>query len=130
MHPTWDLPTRLFHWLLVWAVFLSWLSHEYEWFQLHLWSGYSVLVLVAFRFFWGFFGSQHSRFNDFVRSPARVWRYWRGGVRSQSGHNPAGGWSVLIMLALLLLQGLAGLFNSDGLLFDGPLYHALDSSLS
>jgi len=127
-HPLWDLPTRLFHWSLVPAVFLSWLSQEREWAAVHLWSGYAVLVLVSFRFFWGFFGSRHSRFSDFVRGPAAVLSYWRGTGGSAPGHNPAGGWSVLALLLLLSVQALTGLFNSDGLLFDGPLHHALDSS--
>ena len=129
-HPLWDLPTRLFHWLLVVCVFLSWLSHEQDWIEVHLWSGYSVLVLVSFRILWGFFGSVHSRFTDFVRSPAAVFRYWRGELPDTAGHNPAGAWSILVLLALLLVQAGSGLFNSDGLLFDGPLHHALDSDVT
>ncbi len=127
-HPTWDLPTRLFHWLLVVGVFLAWLSHEQDWIEVHRWNGYAVLVLVVFRILWGFVGSVHSRFADFLRSPAAVVRYWRGADADTPGHNPAGGWSVMVLLGLLLVQALTGLFNSDGLLFDGPLRHALDSS--
>ena len=129
-HPTWDLPTRLFHWLLVVCVGLAWLSHEQDWIEVHLWTGYTVLVLVVFRIFWGVFGSVHSRFSDFVRSPVEALRYLRYGGEDGPGHNPAGGWSVLVLLTLLLVQALSGLFNSDGILFDGPLYHALDSSLT
>ena len=129
-HPTWDLPTRLFHWLLVVCVFLSWLSHNRDWIQVHLWSGYTVLVLVTFRILWGFFGSVHSRFSDFVRSPSALFRYWRGAEPDRPGHNPAGAWSILVLLSLLLVQALSGLFNSDGLLFDGPLHHALDSDVT
>jgi len=127
MKPVWDIPTRCFHWLLVGAVFLSWLSHEMEWIQVHLWSGYTCLVLVSFRILWGLFGSEHSRFASFLKSPAVVVRYLRGQLPAAPGHNPAGGWAVLLMLLLLLAQAMSGLFNSDGLLFDGPLYHALDS---
>ena len=129
-YPLWDLPTRLFHWLLALGVFLSWLSHERDWIEVHLWSGYGVLVLVIFRIVWGFFGSVHSRFTDFVRSPTAVLRYWRGEPSETAGHNPAGAWSILVLLALLLLQAGTGLFNSDGLLFDGPLHHALDSDVT
>ena len=125
-HPTWDLPTRLFHWLLVAGIGLAWLSHDRDWIEVHRWNGYTLLVLVLFRILWGFFGSVHSRFADFVRSPLAVWRYWRGREPATPGHNPAGGWSILAMLGLVLAQALTGLFNSDGLLFDGPLYHALD----
>ncbi len=129
MYPTWDIPTRLFHWALVLAVFLSWLSHEMDWIDVHLWSGYTVLVLVVFRLAWGFLGSVHSRFSDFLRGPASVLAYFRGRASSEApGHNPAGGWSVVVLLVLLLTQAGSGLFNSDGLLFDGPLSYALDSS--
>ena len=127
MYPVWDVPTRLFHWLLVIAFLLSWLSHEYDWYRIHLWSGYTVLVLVAFRLAWGFVGSPHSLFRDFLHGPGRVLGYFRGEGRVHRGHNPAGGWVVLAMLLLLLAQALTGLFNSDGLLFNGPLYHTLDS---
>jgi cytochrome b len=128
--PVWDVPTRLFHWLLVIAIFTSWLSHEFEWVKVHLWSGYTVLVLVAFRLAWGFLGSAHSRFSDFLKSPPAVWRYWREGELAGPGHNPAGGWAVVAMLVLILVQASSGLFNSDGLMFDGPLYYALDSAWS
>lgn len=76
----------------------------------------------------GLFGSLHSRFGSFVRGPAVVLSYWRGRQPEQAGHNPLGGWAVVLLLTLLLVQALTGLFNSDGLLFDGPLYHALDAS--
>lgn len=125
--PIWDLPTRLFHWLLVVAVLSSWLSHELEWIQVHQYSGYSVLVLVGFRLLWGMCGSVHSRFADFVHGPRAVWLYLRRGEWAGVGHNPAGGWSVIVLLLLLLVQSLSGLFNSDGLMFDGPLYHVVDS---
>jgi cytochrome b len=128
MHPVWDIPTRLFHWSLVVAVVLSYVSQEEDYLQVHEISGYAVLLLVSFRILWGFFGSVHSRFRDFVRGPASVWAYIRGRGEPGPGHNPAGGWSVLVMLVLLLTQGLTGLFNSDELMHDGPFYHALDSS--
>ena len=124
-HPIWDIPTRLFHWALVIAVLLSWVSQEEDYLQVHEVSGYVVLTLVCFRIVWGFVGSVHSRFADFVRAPGAVWAYLRGrGDRQQPGHNPAGGWSVLVMLLLLLVQALTGLFNSDELMHDGPFYHA------
>jgi cytochrome b len=128
MHPLWDVPTRVFHWMLVLAVFSSWLSHELEWFTVHLWSGYSVLVLVGFRLLWGFAGSTHSRFRSFLRGPTALLNYCRGQEPERPGHNPLGGWAVLLLLSLLLAQALTGLFNSDGLLYEGPMFHALDSN--
>jgi cytochrome b len=127
---TWDGWTRLTHWLLVLAVLLSWISYEEDYLQVHQYSGYLVLVLVVTRLVWGFVGSVHSRFSDFIVSPPAAVRYLLGRhkIESGAGHNPAGGWSVLVLLLLLLLQAVTGLFNSDELMFDGPFYHALDRS--
>ena len=123
----WDSPTRVFHWCLVLAVLLCWISAEEDYLQVHQYAGYTVLVLVLTRVVWGVIGSVHSRFSDFLVSPLHVLAYLRGRLPSRPRHNPAGGYSVLVMLALLLLQALTGLFNSDGLMFDGPFYHALES---
>jgi cytochrome b len=118
----WDWPTRLFHWLLVACVGLAWWSGEQADFERHSFVGYTVIVMVAFRITWGFIGSKHSRFSDFVVGPARVRDYVRGSEGHSNGHNPLGGWSVLVLLSLLLLQAFSGLFNTDDLLFDGPFY--------
>jgi cytochrome b len=119
----WDLPTRLFHWSLLPLLITAWVSAEEGYMEVHEWCGYTVLVLVAFRVLWGFAGSQHSRFSSFLRGPGAVMRYFRGGEWSGEGHNPAGGWSVALMLALLLSQGVSGLFNEDDISFSGPLAH-------
>lgn len=123
-HPVWDLPTRLFHWLIALGVGLSWWSGELGEFSYHAWLGYMLIVLLSWRIIWGFVGSQHSRFSDFLHGPRAVWAYLRGAPYSPPGHNPAGGWSVAILLLLLLAQSFSGLFNSDDLLFDGPFYFA------
>lgn len=133
MYVLWDGWTRLFHWLLVLCVLLSWVSYEEDYLQVHIYSGYVVLILVLTRLVWGFVGSVHSRFSDFVVSPQSAFKYLLsvrpGGVgKKMVGHNPAGGWSVLVLLGLLLVQTLTGLFNSDELIYNGPFYHALDSS--
>ncbi|MEJ2575580.1 MAG: cytochrome b/b6 domain-containing protein [Gammaproteobacteria bacterium] len=123
--PVWDLPTRLFHWLLVAAVATSWLSVELGAMEVHRWSGYAILSLVVFRLLWGVFGSPHARFGDFVRGPGAVWRYLRGHDVDYGGHNPLGGWAVLALLALLLVQAVSGLFATDEILFEGPYYPAV-----
>jgi len=128
-HLLWDLPTRLCHWLLAACFVLSWWSAETENYRLHQWLGYTVIVLVVSRIVWGFVGSAHSRFADFLVGPGRIVAYLRGERSGGSGHNPLGGWSVLALLLLLLLQGVSGLFNSDDVFFDGPLYHAASASL-
>ena len=119
-NPVWDLPTRLFHWLLVFCVAGAWATHELGWMQWHARVGYVVLGLILFRLGWGVFGSVHSRFSDFVRGPAAVKAYFDGKGDSCPSHNPAGGWSVLALLGLVLLQAATGLFNADDEYFSGP----------
>jgi len=122
-HVLWDIPTRVFHWLVVCCLPLAWWSAEEERYDLHQWVGYTVLVLVTARIAWGFIGSRHSRFADFVSGPEAVRDYLAGRGAVSAGHNPLGGWSVLFLLALLAMQAVSGLFNSDDVLFTGPLYY-------
>ncbi len=117
--PLWDLPTRLFHWLIVCCLPLAWWSGETDNYAIHQWVGYTVTVLVVSRVAWGVLGSRHSRFTDFVVGPAKVLAYIRGQGADSAGHNPLGGWSVLALLLLLLTQAVSGLFNSDDVLFSG-----------
>lgn len=123
----WDLPTRLFHWALVVLIALQYASGEFNLLsmQWHVRLGYATLALVVFRVLWGLFGSQTSRFTGFVRGPVGVWRYVCAMLEQRRpfsvGHNPLGGWSVLAMLASLLLQALSGLFASDDIMTEGPL---------
>lgn len=124
VHPLWDIPTRVFHWLIVCLVPLAWWSAEQERYDLHQWAGCGVLVLVASRIVWGFIGSRHARFADFLVGPSTVWAYLRRQRAASAGHNPLGGWSVVLLLSLLLLQAVSGLFNSDDVLFSGPLHYA------
>jgi len=130
----WDLPVRIFHWSLVGLVALSWVAVENGFMKLHLWSGLTLLALLLFRIAWGFVGSTTARFADFVRSPPQAVRYLRAIARGEhpvySGHNPAGGWMVLLLLATLLLQALTGLFANDGVRFNAPLAARISSTLS
>ena len=125
----WDLPVRLFHWSLVALVVLSWASRELDYMEVHRWSGYAILTLVLFRIGWGFAGTRHARFADFVRTPRAMRAYMAdilAGAKAQHlGHNPAGGWSVMAILACMLVQAITGLFVSDEVLFDGPFYRAV-----
>lgn len=113
----WDLPVRLFHWLLVALLGFSWWSgenHEMDWHRL---SGYAILALLVFRLYWGFAGSRTARFTQFVRGPRAAFAYLRTlGKRpyqAADGHNPVGGWSVVLMLATLVVMVTAGLFSVD-----------------
>lgn len=123
----WDLPVRIFHWLLVLAVIGSYVTHRMGLgaFKYHLWFGYSVLVLVIARIAWGFVGTRHARFGGFLRGPATMWRYlreWKHGTFHAVGHNPLGAWMVVALLLLLLAQALTGLFSNDQISNTGPLF--------
>jgi len=115
----WDVPVRVFHWLLVVLVAISFTTgyiggNALAW---HMRSGYCILALVLFRIVWGLIGSQTARFSDFVREPSYVLGYARslvkGATMFHAGHNPLGGLMVLLMLVLLLVQATTGLFVDD-----------------
>jgi cytochrome b len=130
----WDLPVRAFHWSLVALVILSWASRELGYMEVHRWSGYAILTLVVFRIAWGFAGSRHARFTDFARSPKAMRAYMAEIAAGRKplflGHNPAGGWSVMALLACLVVQAVTGLFVTDDVLFDGPFLRAVSEATS
>ncbi len=122
----WDGPTRLFHWSLVVLVAGSWYTGETGMTEWHERCGLAILALLAFRLLWGFVGGRTARFADFVRGPASALRYLRETLAGRHpvhlGHNPLGGWSVLALLAALAVQATMGLFGTDEILYEGPLY--------
>jgi len=132
----WDLPLRLFHWLLAILITVSWISVTSggNAMQIHVLSGYTVLTLLLFRILWGFFGGTHARFSAFVRSPRAAIRYLRAlrgdGSPPHLGHNPAGAWSVLAMLTVLLVQVGTGLFSNDDIATEGPLAKLISKAVS
>jgi cytochrome b len=119
----WDLPTRLFHWLLVLliaAAFVTGLQGG----NLMVWHGrigLLILGLLVFRLAWGVLGSTYARFGQFIRGPGAVLDYLRGHWRGV-GHSPLAALSVIALLALLLFQSLSGLVSNDDIAFRGPLY--------
>jgi cytochrome b len=123
----WDLPVRLFHWILTLLLVFQVVSGKIggsltAW---HVYSGYGVLALIVFRIFWGFAGSTHARFASFLKGPAAALRFAsrllsRRAV-PQVGHNPLGGWMVVALLISLALQVISGLFANDGIATEGPL---------
>lgn len=123
--PVWDIPTRVFHWLLVLLIPSAWFTAEFQYYDAHEWIGITVLALVLFRVVWGFVGSRHSRFIDFLVGYKRTMAYVRNRAPVGPGHNPLGGWSVVLFLTVLSVQAGSGLFNSDDIMYDGPLYHAV-----
>ena len=119
--PVWDVPVRLFHWLLAALIAFSWWSirnHHTDW---HIWTGCAILTLLIFRLLWGFVGSSTARFSSFVRGPRALGAYWRGRW-SGIGHNPLGALSVLALLGAVAVQVGLGLVSEDeDGLYMGPL---------
>jgi cytochrome b len=117
----WDLPTRLFHWLLAGTFAGAWLTADSErWIDVHTTLGYTFAGLIAFRLVWGLIGTRYARFASFVTGPGPVLRYLGSIVRAKPehhvGHNPAGGWAVLALLGLGIVTALSGFltFNDYG----------------
>ena len=115
----WDLPLRLFHWTLVVAIALAFLSSEEDSIlnQWHILSGWVVAVLIVFRCVWGFVGGEHSRFSDFIR-PSRIVEHISGLLHGRGeatlGHNPLGAVAVVILLALMAVTVWTGAFGGEG----------------
>lgn len=120
----WDIPTRLFHWLLVAALAGAYVTGENggNWLVWHERLGLLIVGLIAFRLTWGFAGSTYARFATFVRGPAAIKAYLAGQWQGL-GHNPLGALAVLGLLALVALQLGSGLFaQNDDTGFAGPFY--------
>lgn len=113
----WDLPTRVFHWSLVFFVLLSWFTGDDDAegtaFILHVFSGYAVFLLVIFRVFWGFAGNRFARFASFLVGGRAVGRHLGSVLRFKPekhlGHNPAGGWMIVALLGVLGVTTVTGL---------------------
>lgn len=141
----WDLPTRLFHWLLVLAFSGSFifakLGNDYiEW---HLRCGYVVLALLTFRLMWGLIGTRYALFKSLNLHPRDVWQYGKSlaapkanenGLKTYAGHNPLGSLMVVFLLTAITMQAISGLFMDDEIFTTGPysgtLGDAVDTVMS
>lgn len=122
----WDLPTRLFHWLLAAAFAAAWLTADSgRWLDFHVFAGYLMLGLVGFRLAWGFAGNRYARFSSFLFGPRRALAYvgdaLSGHAERHLGHNPAGSWAIYGLLGLTLAIGATGLLTLGGQEGLGPL---------
>lgn len=132
----WDIPVRLFHWLLVLAVLAQFITAKLggNWMEWHQKIGFCVLGLILFRVVWGLVGNHHARFVNFVRGPATVIQYARGLFKPDSsrsiGHNPIGAWSMLTLLVALAFQVGTGFFSNDDILLEGPYASTVSKALS
>jgi cytochrome b len=127
----WDLPVRVFHWLLVLCISGSLISvnlggNAIEW---HAYFGYTVLTLLIFRIIWGFIGSTHARFASFLPSREKIFSYLQGKAPRVLGHNPLGALSVFALMIVLSVQVFTGLFVDDEIAFQGPLAKYVSNSL-
>ena len=120
----WDPLVRIFHWGLVLAFVVAYLSGDEE-NSVHIYSGYVVAGLIAFRLVWGGIGTRYARFSNFIYSPRAVIGYLKGLLAGRpqhyTGHNPAGGWMIvalLVTLAVVTVSGLKVYAIEEGL---GPL---------
>ncbi|MDK4722849.1 cytochrome b/b6 domain-containing protein [Rhizobium sp. CNPSo 3968] len=132
----WDLPTRLFKWSLVALIITAWISSGFDDPEMvvHKLVGYGILILIVFRVLWGFVGSTTARFSNFVRSPSIISNYLKALRRNRAehylGHNPVGGVMVIGLLLACGVQGLLGLFASDGVTAAGPFADAAGDTIS
>jgi len=132
----WDLPTRVFHWMLALCIVGSVISakiggNAMVW---HFRFGFVVFTLLVFRLLWGLVGGRWSRFASFIYAPATVIRYLRGQGRADEhldvGHNPLGSLSVFALLGLLALQVATGLVADDEIAAVGPLNRFVNGALA
>ncbi|QWD73820.1 cytochrome b/b6 domain-containing protein [Polynucleobacter sp. TSB-Sco08W16] len=126
----WDLPIRLFHWLLVACIVGSLIcvnigGNAIQW---HAYFGYSILTLLIFRIIWGFIGSTYARFSSFLPNREAITNYLQGKSPRFLGHNPIGALSVFALLLVLSVQAVTGLFVDDEIAFQGPLSKYLSES--
>ncbi|UJF23069.1 cytochrome b/b6 domain-containing protein [Shewanella sp. OMA3-2] len=124
----WDFPVRAFHWVMVVLLGALWWSADAGEMSLHQIFAYLLLTLLAFRLVWGVIGSDTAKFTHFIRSPKTVVQYAKDKHKPQSlGHNPLGGYMVVLLLSLLTIQLVTGLFATDDIFTEGPLYSYVSS---
>lgn len=134
--PVWDGFVRVFHWSLVLLFTISVASGKVggEWIVWHMRSGYAILALVTFRLIWGFVGGEYARYMSFLTGPIRAMKFAKGLLGKSHehviGHNPVGGWMVVVLLLLLATQAVLGLFSYDEIATTGPLARYVSEATS
>jgi cytochrome b len=133
----WDAAVRVFHWLLVALIAFMWWSgrQKGDWLNYHFYAGYTILTLLVFRIIWGFVGGTHARFADFIYGPGAIIAYLKTlpsrTAAKFAGHNPVGGWSVVLMILCVAVQAGTGLFaNNEDYGFEGPLVKLVSGATS
>ncbi len=130
----WDLPIRIFHWLLVIVLVALWYTSDQDvgLIEIHIKLGYVALGLILFRLVWGIVGTKHARFKNFKPSLSEFKHYIvttkTGKTPLFAGHNPAGSLMVVLIIVLFLMQAISGLFINDDVFSSGPYYGTIDST--
>jgi cytochrome b len=127
----WDLPLRIFHWLLVAGFVIAYLTED-DLLTVHVWAGYVVFGLLVFRLIWGFIGNEYARFSSFLCSPVKSIAYVKDLIALNTkrflGHNPAGAAMIVLLLVSLLLTSITGFAVYGADQGAGPLANIIDSS--
>lgn len=120
----WDPVVRFFHWTLVTTFFIDYFTEE-ELLTVHVWAGYLLLGVLGIRILWGFIGTRHARFSDFVYKPSVAFQFLKDTLylraKRHIGHNPIGGLMVVVLLICLVLTGVSGLMVYGAGEHEGPL---------
>lgn len=126
----WDIFIRFFHWSLVLTFVIAYITED-DFMALHTTAGYSILVLICLRILWGFIGTQHARFKDFIYPLSYTKEYiktvFSGGAKRYIGHNPAGGLMIIVLLISLVATSVTGIIL-EGTENSGPLASLLNNS--
>lgn len=130
----WDWPVRVLHWAFVVLIGLLWWTYDQGDMDQHVFLGQLLLCLVIFRLFWGFWGSASARFSRFIYSPRVIFNYAKRQLSGKGehyiGHNPLGGLMVPVLLLAMLGQAVLGLFSTDDIFIEGPLYSLINRDLA
>ena len=130
----WDLPTRLFHWVLAALVGGAWYTAEFGPMEWHARIGQAILALIVYRIIWGIVGSETAQFWNFIKGPVAVFRYAKGLITGQAkepvGHNPLGACMIVALLVILATQAALGLMSNDDIFFEGPLFNLVGKEWS
>lgn len=131
----WDLPVRLFHWILAVCLVIQWFTAEVieDAMDFHFYLGYFILGLIIFRLLWGFMGTKYARFSSFIAGPKAMFSYLKSLINKSPeetvGHNPVGGLMLPLVLLLVGIQAVTGLFTSNDIVHAGPYYETVSNSL-
>lgn len=129
----WDGFIRSFHWLLFLCIGGLWYTGSHHLLNWHFLIAFFLLSLIITRLIWGVIGSETAQFRHFIYSPSIVFNYFKKDIGRKKvilGHNPAGGYMVIALLVIIIIQLVTGLFSTDDIFTDGPLMHLISHDLS